>query len=905
MVSSSSKPQTPENVAVVLEFSDGSFDEGFSVKLQILKDGRTIHEDDDLPNIPPAPELPQLYHDWQDISLENSRKLQAVPAQVTNVAAWKQTVKDLEETCQLWFKNNAFNSLRDRILANTRRVSADQSVPIIIRCKAKDEILRRLPWHTWDLFTKLEKADFALFTGFRQPVPTLEAPVKVLAIFGSSQGGLQLEKDEAALKRLEQRGAQITKILEPDEETLSHLLFDKDWQILFFAGHSSSKETSGCIQISNGKSLPLNALRQSLTSAVRRGLKLAIFNSCDGLGIADFLASLQVPSVIVMREPVPDQIAHRFLLYFLQEFSEGKPLCLAVREARNRLEYLQENFPAATWLPTVCLNPNQSEFVWPNTTDNLPPQAIIPVPPTPPQGRLSLFLRWRYLLGLVAVVGISTATLVKLNQCQIFPSTCTPLNSISNTHTNAAFNVNNFISFGEKSIANSNDKLSEPYLSLKQLGIAAFSQGKYSNAVKIFDNLRNQAKLNKSAPGFSEAALAALKDPEILIYRNNAFVNLRHNQNQKPIYTIAVAAPLNNNFGLDILFGVAQAQDVAVKDNFNLQVVIANDKNNLNQAQQVAEVLSNNDKILAVVGHYTSPNTCAALKIYSPKSLVVISPTSTVVNFQSNPDCYDPNRVFFRTVSSSRVEAESLVRYLVEDLKKPAPKVVAFYNPNEGFSKDLFEQFEQVIRAFNGRIVAKFDLSDPNFDISKLPAEADNADALVLLPDGGTNNSMTLQKAIEITKLNKGKRPILAANPMYLQEVISKAKDATANKIFLAVDWHPKQCGAENFRKQTNEYWGGDLNRRTALAYEAVQAVLQAIKLSDTPVTRKEIRQKLAETGIQPSTAASSAVVEGLPIRFDARGDRLEFTTRVIVTVKEVNNKLSFEIVKDISCPAK
>ncbi|HEY9801925.1 MAG TPA: ABC transporter substrate-binding protein [Leptolyngbyaceae cyanobacterium] len=900
MVSSSSKRQTPENVAVVVEFSDGSFDEGFSVKLLILKDGRTIQEDDDLPIIPPAPQMPQLYHDWHEISLRNSRQLQAVPAQVTNVGAWKQTVKDLEKTCDQWFKNYAFNSLRDRILANTR-VSADQSVPIIIRCKTKDEILRRLPWHTWDLFTRLHSAEFALFTGFRQPVSTLEAPVKVLAIFGSSQGDLQLEKDEAALKLLEQRGAQITKISEPDEETLSHLLFDQNWQILFFAGHSSSEECSGLIQINDSKSLSLDTLRKSLTTAVRRGLKLAIFNSCDGLGIADFLADLKVPSVIVMREPVPDKIAHRFLLYFLQEFSEGTPLCLAVRKARDRLEYLQENFPAATWLPTVCLNPNQSEFVWPNITDNPQPDPIIPVPPTPPKKGISLPLPLRIMLGLVAVVGISIATLAKVNPCLIFPSTCTKPIDISHN------DINNYISFGEKPIANSRVKLSEPYLLLKQQGITAFSQGRYSDTVNIFDNLRNQAKLNKSAPGFSQAALAALQDPEILIYRNNAFVNLRHQQQKNsPIYTIAVAAPLNNNFGLDILFGVAQAQDVAVnQNNINLQVVIANDNNNLRQTQQVAEALSNKDKILAVVGHYTSPNTCAALKIYSPKSLVVISPTSTVVNFQSNPDCYDPNRVFFRTVSSSRVEAYSLVRYLVEDLKKPVRKVVAFYNPNEGFSKDLHEQFEQVIRAFNGRIVANFDLSDPNFDISKLPPEVENADALVLLPDGGTNNSMTLQKAIEITKLNKGKKPILAANPMYLQEVISEAKNATVNNIFLAVDWHPKQCGAEKFRKQTNEYWGGDLNRRTALAYEAVQAVLQAIKLSDTPVTRQEIRQKLSETGIQPSTAASSDVVKDTPIRFDARGDRMEFTTRVIVTVKEVNKKLSFEIVKDISCPAK
>jgi len=913
MVSSSSMPQPPKNVTVVLEISDGSFDDGFSVKLLILEDGRIIQLDDDLPDLPTAPNLPQLYQDWQNISLENSRKLQAVPAQVTNVATletWKNAAQELEKSCRIWFKNYAFNSLRDRILANTR-VNNDQSVPIIIKCLIKNnqhnEIIHRIPWHTWDLFTRLRNAEFALFTRFSPSVPDLSAPVRVLAIFGSSQGGLQLEKDEEALKLLEQRGATIIKKFEPDENTLDHLLFDQEWQILFFAGHSSSEGISGRIQISEGNCIELHTLRERLTSAITKGLKLAIFNSCDGLKIADFLGTLKLPAVIVMREPVPDRIAYQFLLYFLREFSQGTPLCLAVRKARDRLESLQTNFPAATWLPTVCLNPNQSEFVWPDTTDGETLTPIANPPPVPtiegsqPTSRnsnSSLLSRWRFfplrpqmMVRLATVAGIITvAMLIAIYRCQIFSSTC----------------IEKFISSGQRSIADSKVQLSEPYLSLKRQGIEAFFQDKYDQAKIIFDNLRNRAEKNKSDPRGRKTALDALQDPEILIYRNNALVNLRHTQNpQSPIYTIAVAAPLNSTFGVDILFGVAQAQDVAVnQDNFNLQVVIANDNNNISQTHEVAEVLSNDDKILAVVGHYTSPNTCEALKSYSPKNLVVISPTSTIVNLRSGY-CPDPNEVFYRTVSSTRIEAQTLVRYLVKDLNKLAPKVVVYYNPHEDFSKDLSEQFEQLIKTYNGHIIARFDLSTLPSNISNLQSEVNGADALVLLPDGGTNNSTALEKAIQIIKLNDGIKPILAANTLYEQTFLNKTNTAKVDSLFIAVDWHPKQCGAEKFRKEINKYWSGDLNRRTALAYEAVQAILQAIKQSDVSVNRKEIKQKLSATGILPNSAASSAAVEGLRISFDPQGNRIEITTRGIVTVKEVNNKRSFELVKDVPCPPK
>jgi branched-chain amino acid transport system substrate-binding protein len=400
----------------------------------------------------------------------------------------------------------------------------------------------------------------------------------------------------------------------------------------------------------------------------------------------------------------------------------------------------------------------------------------------------------------------------------------------------------------------------------------------------------------------SKAALVALQDPETLIHRNNAFINAQRTQNPAlPIYTIAVAAPLNLDAGMNIVFGVAQAQDVAIKQGINLQVIIANDNNKPEQAQQIAQLLSDDSRILAVVGHYTSPNTCTALKVYSPNQLVVITPTSTAVNLQSNPACGgDPNRVFFRTVSTSRVEASSLVQYLVHDLNKSHPNVVVFYNRNELFSKDLFDQFVQVLNAFDGRIGATFDLSDPNFDTRQLPQQVQAADALVVLPDGGTGDTTAFQKAIAVIKLNNREKPILGANTLYLQDVLEQAGEATVNRLFIAVDWHPKQCGADAFARQINEYWGGDLNRRTALAYEAVQTVLQAIRLSKSSITRQDVKQKLSETGIREDATASSAIIRGLSISFDARGDRREITTRAIVTV---NPQLRFDLVKGIPCP--
>lgn len=894
MVQPSSDHRHPQSVAVVLRMGAGSFADGFSVTLQILEEGQLIQEHHDLSRLPAADDMLRLYQEWQSRSVENSRKLQeetsrklqAVPAQKTNVADledWRQKTERLEDYCRRWFQEQAFRSLRDRIQANIK-FKTDQAVPIIVSCdtgdKSQDEVLRRLPWHLWDLLSS-RHVEFALFTRFHHQASTLTLPIRVLAIFGSSQGGLQLERDEAALQILQQRGAHITKRIEPDPEELPPLLRDQAWDILFFAGHSSTEGMSGRIQIREDVSLRLDDLRQSLIKAVTKGLKLAIFNSCDGLGIADFLAELHVPVMIVMRQPVPDQIACQFLLYFLNEFSQGKPLCLAVREARDRLEAFQNRFPGASWLPTICQNPNQPQLVWQQSSLLIRLRSCL----SPVSASL--------IMGSVALAGTIAIAAIAVNRCQFMPSLCDNPNL-----------AQQFVTDGHQSVADSKVKLSQPYDSLKQQGIAAFSQAKYGEAVTIFDDLRSQAKQSKNSSnsGISKAALGALQDPETLIYRNNAFVNAQHTQNPAlPIYTIAVAAPLNLDAGMGIVFGVAQAQDIAIQQGVNLQVIVANDNNKPEQAQQVAKILSNDSRILAVVGHYTSPNTCNALRVYSPNQLVVITPTSTAVNLQSNLTCGgDPNRVFFRTVSTSRVEASSLVQYLVNDLNKPHPNVVVFYNPNELFSQDLFDQFVQVLSAFEGRIIATFDLSDPNFDTRQLPQQVKDADALVVLPDGGTGDTTAFQKAIAIIKLNNREKPILGANTLYLQDVLEQAGEATVDRLFIAVDWHPKQCGAGEFSRQINEYWGGDLNRRTALAYEAVQTVVQAIRLSKSSITRQDVKQKLSETGIRDNATASSAIIKGLSISFDARGDRREITTRAIVTV---NNQLRFDLAKDVPCP--
>jgi CHASE2 domain-containing sensor protein len=369
---------------VVLKFGEGSFEQGFAVTLQ-------IGEECERPSteitgkLPPSPEMPLFYSYWQSSYrlLGNRFRLHADQVQVTNVSM----VHDCENTAHIlrarfntWLRAEEFRPLREKWL---ERLSPTEEVRVILQ--TENNQLQLLPWHLWDLLERYPKAEIALASPTYdrvQKICTRNNAVKILAIVGNSQG-IDTEADKALLQQCS--NADITFIVEPQRRELTDHLWGENWDILFFAGHSSSQRNgeTGRIYLNQTDSLTIGELKYALKKAIENGLQLAIFNSCDGLGLARELADLQIPQMIVMREPVPDQVAQEFLKYFLQSFAGGESLYQAVRQGRERLQGLEDRFPCATWLPVVCQNPAQVPPTWEELRcakqeENIPSTVTLP-----------------------------------------------------------------------------------------------------------------------------------------------------------------------------------------------------------------------------------------------------------------------------------------------------------------------------------------------------------------------------------------------------------------------------------------------------------------------------------------------------------------------------------------------
>ncbi len=350
---------------VVLKFGDGSFEQGFPVTLQ-------IGEDEQRPSVeitgwlPPAPELPQYYSGWTKAyyRLGLPSRLEASVVQVTNVSKIESCTKAaqvLRDRLHKWLCCPSFCAIREKLLEQL--VPSDE-IRLIIQ--TENSLLRRLPWHLWDFCDRYPKVEIALsapiYEGVKQLSP-LHRKVRILAILGNSVG-INTQADRQLLEQLPD--AEVRFLVEPQRHELTEELWSRGWDILFFAGHSSSQENgaTGRIYINQTDSLTIDQLKYALKKAVERGLKIAIFNSCEGLGLAGDLADLKIPQIIVMREPVPDQVCQEFLKYFLEAFARGESFYLAVREARERLQGLEDQFPCATWLPMICQNPAISPPTW-------------------------------------------------------------------------------------------------------------------------------------------------------------------------------------------------------------------------------------------------------------------------------------------------------------------------------------------------------------------------------------------------------------------------------------------------------------------------------------------------------------------------------------------------------------
>ncbi len=344
---------------------DGDFDRGYRVRLEVRSRNGTIEAK---ANLPPNSELAtKLNHHWHEnyrlmeipYRLSPTKIVRRLPPE-EQIEQCRQTASELQEQLQNWLDSEAFRAVDRRL-----REVLDPAEETRFLIRSNDTQLQKLPWHLWDCIDRVSaEAAFGPETIDSAPEKSRDrvgSKVRILAILGHSQD-IDVDSDRRLLETLP--NAEVEFLVEPTHEQLGDRIWDRPWDIIFFAGHGQTEDDCGRIYINPTESITVDRLWYGLKKAVERGLKIAIFNSCDGLGLVKQLDDTQIPHLVVMRELVPDRVAQSFLKYFLQSFSRGESFYKAVREARQHLEVLESEFPCASWLPVVFQHPGAVPTTW-------------------------------------------------------------------------------------------------------------------------------------------------------------------------------------------------------------------------------------------------------------------------------------------------------------------------------------------------------------------------------------------------------------------------------------------------------------------------------------------------------------------------------------------------------------
>ncbi|NES18932.1 MAG: CHASE2 domain-containing protein [Symploca sp. SIO3E6] len=354
----------------VLELRGDLNNQGFYVTLRIGQ-GNVASDINLERKLPPSPPLFDAFIQWQ----QDYRRLSTpsrvirpyknkIDGKIHPIEACAESAKQLEQKFQNWLDCKSFHDLD---LQLRQALNRHDAVQVLIRTANAEA--QALPWHLWDFFENYPKAEIALSGVSSYPCSSQRRlglldlnQVNILAVLGDSTN-INLESDKQALNKSPE--ANVEFLREPTLQELNDKLYEKSWDILFFAGHSKTEAAGkGVLQLNPTTHLTIDEVRYAVRKAIAKGLQLAIFNSCDGLGLARALADLQLPYIIVMREVVPDPVAQQFLKYFLEEFSQGQSLHLAVREARQRLQGMEKECPCASWLPVIYQHPGRTPLSW-------------------------------------------------------------------------------------------------------------------------------------------------------------------------------------------------------------------------------------------------------------------------------------------------------------------------------------------------------------------------------------------------------------------------------------------------------------------------------------------------------------------------------------------------------------
>lgn len=329
--------------------------------------------------VPYPTQLTTLYQQWQRAYLSfYKRALRGRIGAVGQVTAVEPDLHSQLVQAEARLLSEFHRWLRQGDLADIRKTltlaAREQPIDLFLTCNPL--AIARLPWETWEIGTEYGETPIRIA---RSPntiriapsaLPQTRRKTRVLVILGD-ETGLNFAGDRRALQSLKSLVDLTFVGWTPGQDPVAlktaicKAIADPiGWDVLLFAGHSNEADVvAGHIYVAPQTALSIWELQPYLQTAQANGLQFALFNSCSGLTIADALIELGLSQVAIMREPIHNQVAHHFLVAFLQALAQYRDVQDALQDAGRQLKLEQHlTYPSAYLVPSLFRHPDSTPF---------------------------------------------------------------------------------------------------------------------------------------------------------------------------------------------------------------------------------------------------------------------------------------------------------------------------------------------------------------------------------------------------------------------------------------------------------------------------------------------------------------------------------------------------------------
>lgn len=337
---------------------------------------------------------------------------------------------------------------------------------------------------------------------------------------------------------------------------------------------------------------------------------------------------------------------------------------------------------------------------------------------------------------------------------------------------------------------------------------------------------------------------------------------------------IGVAAPLTGNLahiGQQLVEGAQLAVDGANARGGiagrRVAIRTEDDQADPKAALAVARKFAVDDTILAVLGHYSTSATLAAMPIYTKARLVAITPSASIADPAKGGSTY-----LFRMQPPSAAYAQNLARYAAQTLGK---KSVAVIYGQSDWGVRMKDSFVKELANLGARVAALQVVQEGDTDVKAQlkKIKAANPDALAILTYYTTGALVTLQaRSLEMTT------PLIGTGALAEDRFIELAGEGNAEGVTVNTDFSADDPAPE-VRSFVAAFQARHPHEKPgayhALAYDAVRVMVDAIERGGAQ--RDAVRDAIAATTSFPGVIGTFA--------FNDRGQR-EATDQAYLVVK-------------------